>query len=38
MHRYKSSDEEWSIIEPLLPRNSGDAERVDDWLVIKGFL
>ncbi|KKN61788.1 hypothetical protein LCGC14_0518160 [marine sediment metagenome] len=36
MRRHELSDEEWAIIEPLLPRNSRGVERVDDRRVING--
>ncbi|MBC2858802.1 transposase [Stappia sp. 28M-7] len=29
-------DEQWAVIEPLLPRNKGGARRVDDRRVISG--
>src|SRR5688500_18546714 len=32
------SDEQWAVIEPLLPRNKGGARRVDDRRVISGIL
>ena len=38
MRRYELSDEEWSIMEPLLPQNSRGVDRVDDRRVINGIL
>lgn len=38
MRRHELSDEEWRIIEPLLPRNSRGVARVDDRRVINGIL
>ena len=32
------SDEEWSLIEPLLPRGRKGAHRVDDRRVISGIV
>ena len=32
------SDEQWAVIEPLLPRNKGGARRVDDRRVISGII
>ena len=38
MRRHELSDEEWAIIEPLLPTNIRAIERVDDRRVINGIL
>lgn len=38
MRRHELSDEEWAVIEPLLPNNSRGIERVDDRRMIKGVL
>jgi hypothetical protein len=38
MRRHELSDEEWAIIEPLLPRKSRGVPRVDDRRVINGIL
>ena len=38
MRRHELSDEEWRIIEPLLPRNSRGVARVDGRRVINGIL
>ncbi|QZO01166.1 IS5 family transposase [Chenggangzhangella methanolivorans] len=38
MRRHELSDDEWRIIEPLLPRNSRGVARVDDRRVINGIL
>ena len=38
MRRHELSDEEWAIIEPLLPTNTRGIERVDDRRVINGIL
>lgn len=38
MRRHELTDEEWEIIEPLLPRNSRGVPRVDDRRVINGIL
>ncbi len=38
MRRHELSDEEWGIIEPLLPQKSRGVERVDDRRVINGIL
>ena len=32
------SDQQWAVIEPLLPRNKGGARRVDDRRVISGII
>ena len=32
------SDEQWTVIAPLLPRNKGGARRVDDRRVISGII
>lgn len=32
------SDEQWAVIEPLLPRNKGGARRVDDRRVISAII
>lgn len=32
------NDEQWSVIEPLLPRNTAGARRVDDRRVISGII
>ena len=38
MRRHELSDEEWAVIEPLLPNKSRGIERVDDRQVINGIL
>lgn len=38
MRRHEPSDEEWAIIEPLLPRESRGVARVDDRRVINSIL
>jgi transposase len=38
MRRHELSDEEWAIIQPLLPQKSRGAPRVDDRRVINGIL
>ncbi len=38
MRRHELSEEEWAVIAPLLPNNSGGIERVDDRRVINGIL
>lgn len=38
MRRHELTDDEWLIIDPLLPRNSRGVERVDDRRVINGIL
>ncbi|WP_421425347.1 transposase, partial [Agrobacterium rosae] len=38
MRRHDLSDEEWAVIEPLLPNNSRGIKRVDDRRVINGIL
>jgi transposase len=38
MRRHELSDEEWAVIEPLLPTNSRGVKRVDDRRVINGIL
>jgi len=38
MRRHELTDEEWEIIEPLLPQNSRGVPRVDDRRVINGIL
>jgi transposase len=38
MRRHELSDEEWAVIEPLLPNNSRGIKRVDDRRVINGIL
>ena len=38
MRRHELSDEEWTIIAPLLPNNSRGIECVDDRRVINGIL
>ena len=37
-HLFWLSDEQWAVIEPLLPRNKGGARRVDDRRVISGII
>lgn len=37
MARYDLSDEEWTIIEPLLPRRGKGKRRVDDRRVVNGI-
>ncbi|MGH6805265.1 MAG: transposase, partial [Ensifer adhaerens] len=32
------SDQQWSVIEPLLPKNRPGARRVDDRRVISGIV
>ena len=32
------SDEQWAVIEPLVPANKGGARRVDDRRVISGII
>jgi transposase len=36
MRRHELSDEEWAIIEPLLPNKPRGVPRVDDRRVIMG--
>ena len=38
MRRHELTDEEWAVIEPLLPQNSRGVPRVDDRRVINGIL
>jgi len=38
MRRHELSDEEWAIIEPLLPNKPRGVPRVDDRRVINGIL
>ena len=38
MRRHELSDQEWAVIEPLLPQNSRGVARVDDRRVINGIL
>ncbi|MBB6164742.1 transposase [Rhizobium wenxiniae] len=38
MRRHELSDEEWTIIAPLLPTNTRGVERVDDRRVFNGIL
>ena len=38
MRRRELSDEEWDVIEPLLPTKSRGVKRVDDHRVINGIL
>ena len=38
MRRHELSDEEWAIIQPLLPQKSRGVPRVDDRRVINGIL
>ena len=38
MRRHELSEEEWSIIQPLLPQKSRGVPRVDDRRVINGIL
>jgi transposase len=38
MRRHELSDQEWAVIEPLLPQNSRGIARVDDRRVINGIL
>ena len=38
MRRHELCDDEWAIIEPLLPRKSRGVPRVDDRRVINGIL
>jgi len=38
MCRHDLSDEEWAVIEPLLPRDTRGVPRVDDRRVINGIL
>ena len=37
-HLFWLSDDQWAVIEPLLPRNKGGAHRVDDRRVISGII
>ena len=37
-HLFWLSDEQWVVIESLLPRNKGGARRVDDRRVISGII
>lgn len=37
-HLFWLSDEQWAVIEPLLPRHKGGARRVDDRRVISGII
>ena len=37
-HLFWLSDEQWAVIEPLLPRHRGGAPRVDDRRVISGII
>jgi transposase len=36
--RYELTDQEWSIIEPLLPNKPGGVPRVEDRRVLNGIL
>ncbi len=38
MRRHELTDQEWSVIEPLLTKNSRGVHRVDDRRVINGIL
>lgn len=38
MRRHELADQEWAVIEPLLPQNSRGVPRVDDSRVINGIL
>jgi transposase len=38
MRRHELTDQEWAVIEPLLPQNSRGVPRVDDRRVINGIL
>ena len=38
MHPHELSDDEWAVIERLLPTNSREVKRGDDLRVIKGIL
>ena len=38
VRRHELSDKEWSIIEPLLPRDTRGVARVDDRRVLNGIL
>ncbi len=35
--RFEPTDEEWLVIEPLLPNKPRGVPRVDDWRVINGI-
>ena len=37
-HLFWLSDDQWAVIEPHLPKNSGGARRVDDRRVISGII
>ena len=37
-HLFWLSDEQWAVIEPLVPANKGGARRVDDRRVISGII
>ncbi|SFY35602.1 Putative transposase of IS4/5 family, partial [Paracoccus pantotrophus] len=37
MARYDLSDEEWRLVEPLLPRAGKGKHRVDDRRVVNGI-
>ena len=37
MARFDLSDEEWAVIEPLLPKQSGGPQRQDDRRVLNGI-
>lgn len=37
-HLFWLSDEQWALIEPLLPCHKGGAHRVDDRRVISGII
>ena len=38
MRRHELSDQEWAVIEPLLPQNSRGVARVDDRRVLSGIV
>lgn len=38
MRRHEPTDEEWAVIDLLLPRNSRGVPRVDDLRLIDGIL
>lgn len=37
MRRHELSDDEWAVIQPLLPTNTRGVPRVDDRRVINGI-
>jgi len=37
-HLFWLTDDQWAVIEPLLPANKGGARRVDDRRVISGII